>query len=637
MHPFIEEALKKGSEPNREYLKLLIAMDKEKGHTPNNNSVYHEIARLELEIGPASEENLKKSMETIYKRTDCYDFILPGFIFLMFKYSGSPFLSDAIKQEMKDLILGSKYWIDEGGFENGPCYFTENHQILFHSNEYMAGQLYPDEIFINNNKKGRWHMEHARPFILRWLEWRFKFGFSEWLSNNYYHEDILALANLAVLCNDKEIMRKANMVIDLLFFDMALHTFKGVFGSTHGRAYVREIIGINDSSGVLRSLFLHTGSQPMRFSPAAVLLAVSGYRAKDAIRKIALDESNKEMKQCTSISPEEGREFGADPRDMDNVTLYWGIEAFSHRLVVDNTLSVKCEPGYYLMERAKAYKENFLLCDAANLHTEDDADYTSMTKANLYTYKTKDYMLSCAVDFKKGKFGFQQHIWQASLGGNAIVFTNHPASREYNDRPNWWAGNRILPKAVAYKNVVICMYNTPVSIVPSFTFNTHAYFPQGFMDEVTEKNGWFFGRKDEGYISIRPLSGFVSWADPDPSLYAFMGLEKDADVKPYEINATGRSNVWVCELGSKEDDGSFLQFVEKMSVSNFSGDVFNVTFDSPSQGRMIAGWNLPLKVKGIEVMKGDFKRYENPFCKAERGTRQMDIAYGNDSLELIFE
>jgi hypothetical protein len=35
--------------------------------------------------------------------------------------------------------------------KNGVCYFTENHQALFASCEYIAGQLYPDETFANNN------------------------------------------------------------------------------------------------------------------------------------------------------------------------------------------------------------------------------------------------------------------------------------------------------------------------------------------------------------------------------------------------------------------------------------------------------------------------------------------------------
>ena len=32
---------------------------------------------------------------------------------------------------------------------------TENHQIMFATNAYLAGQIYPDRIFTNSNQTGR--------------------------------------------------------------------------------------------------------------------------------------------------------------------------------------------------------------------------------------------------------------------------------------------------------------------------------------------------------------------------------------------------------------------------------------------------------------------------------------------------
>lgn len=647
MQTFYEQALRKGENPNEAYLKLLLTVEREKGHTANISSIYLEIARLELGkrgLGntPVNADNFKASIEYIYTRADCFDFILPGFIFMMKHYSSSPQLPDVLADEAKNMILGCKYWIDEGGSEKSPCYFTENHQILFHSNEYMAGSLYPDEIFVNNGQTGSWHKAHARPYILRWLDWRFRFGFCEWLSNTYYHEDLLAITPL-MECDDEEIRTKAAMVADLIFFDMAVNSFKGILGSTHGRAYCANICSKTDGSFVLRGLFLNQGDQPLTQNSASILLAAMDYHASKSVYEAAQSEEIIENRQCMSMNPEEGKLLGVDPKDPENLTFYWGMQAFSHRMVVDNTLAIQSSPDYYLKERATAYKENFDLCDAAGAYTDPDADYTSMPKVNIYTYKTKDTMLSCAQDFKKGKYGFQQHIWQASLGGQAIVYTTHPGTREYNDRPNCWAGNRILPKAVGFKNVLICMYNTPVSMVPVFVHSTHAYFPQEFMDETTEKNGWYFGRKQDGYVALRALSGNGTWVDADPAFYPFMSVEpkdkdgKDVKIKPYEISANGRSNVWVCEMGSKSESGSFAQFIENQSAAELTGDVFGMTYCSPSLGAVTAGWNLPLTVAGENVYLGDYPRYDNPFCNALRAEQAMEITGGDSRLSLDFE
>ncbi|MBQ3141794.1 MAG: hypothetical protein IJC25_07520, partial [Clostridia bacterium] len=335
--------------------------------------------------------------------------------------------------------------------------------------------------------------------------------------------------------------------------------------------------------------------------------------------------------------PEEAAAFGYDPKKPENLFLFWGMQAFSHRLVVDNTLAIPSNPGYYLKERARAYKENFELCDKAGLHTDDDCDYTSMPQADIYTYKTDDYMLSVAQDFKKGKFGFQQHIWQATLGGKALVFTNHPGNPDYNSRPNRWAGNKNLPKAYGYRNVVICMYNTDVRLCPDFVHYTHAYFPQEFMDEVVERNGWYFGRKGDSYVALTVMSKNAVWGTPDKAFYPNMGItDKSADIKPYELAANGRSNVWVCEAGCKKDNGSFEQFVASFEKASLTGDVFALSYKSPSQGRISTGWTLPLTVKGRTVTTNDYPRYDCRFVKAKAGARSMKISDGVHTLALDF-
>ncbi|MBN1624346.1 MAG: hypothetical protein JW903_08245 [Clostridia bacterium] len=645
MHPFVE--MNQGTGLNQAYLDLIVN-GSEKDRKAGNNSIYRELARLELlsrgvECEPFHEENFRSSIKSIYDRTDCFDFVLPGFIYMMTKYGDSPAIPKELRDEAKEMILGCKYWIDEGGPEKSPCYFTENHQMLYHSNEYIAGQLYPDEIFTNNGQTGKWHMEHARPFVLRWLKWRFRFGFCEWLSNNYYHEDMLSISLLYCFAKDEEIKTKAAMIMDLIFFDMALNSYKGVFGSSHGRTYCQNITNTRDGSFVLRSLFLGIGDEPLTISAAAVQLACNGYSVAAPIKKCALDSRTYENIQCMSMNAEEGAALGVDPLDYDNVTYFWGMGSNNHRLVVDNTLKTKAAPGYYAIERAKAMKEHYDLCEAQNIPYDKDGDYTSRPKADLYSYKTKDYMLACVQDHKKGKYGFQAHIWQATLGGRAVVFSNHPATEEYNGRPNKWAGNRINPKTVQHKNVVISMYNTPVDRVPTYTHHTHAYISQEFLDEIVEKDGWVFGRKENGFFAIRPLSGYTSWAPADPAYNPYMGLNKEDDegnpiiVKDYEYIATGRSNVWVCEMGSESEHGSFDVFIKRFESAKLEGDVFGFRYVSPSLGEMETGWSRPFIVSGKEIRTDYQVRYDNPWCRADRGVLDIEISDGDNTLKLNFD
>lgn len=639
---------------NQAYLDMLVSKDQPgsayaKQQSASLAGIFLELAKLcyAKEKGidvPFDPSRLDPAQEIILKRSDCYDFYLSGYILMHGLYADR--LPKDQAERVRGIVLGAKYWIDEGGEESSPCYFTENHQMLHHTNEYLAGQYFMEDIFTNNGKSGAWHKEHAKVHLLRWLEWRTRLGYSEWCSNTYYHEDFQVLAALACFAKDEEVAKKSAIALDLLLLDMALGTHKNIFGMTHGRAYVHPVVNPQTESvlGIYNQVF---GMGPVAETPwpGCVMAAVGGYEPAAAIAAIAKDTPKAQVHlQGVSLNVEDGKAYGYDPALVENTPLYWGMEGFCHRLVVDQTLSIPCVEGYYLHEKAKAFKANFELCERAGMPAIQDPDYTYMPRADLYTYRTADFMLSSAQDYRPGRFGFQQHVWQATLGGKAVVFTNHPGSNEYGERPNCWMGNRTMPKAVAYQNVQLCLYHIPVEKVPTFTFHTHAYFPTFAFDEVVERGGWIFGRKDKAYVAIRSLDGKPQWGRCDNEFYALIsakdtqGYKDLAERQPkYEIVSVGHDTAWICELGSEETYYTFAVFVDRICKAKVEGDIFNLTYESPLNGTMNIGWTKPLTVEGATINVHDYPRYDTPYCKAPFASRKYSIKAGDHTLELDFD
>ena len=100
-------------------------------------------------------------------------------------------------------------------------------------------------------------------------------------------------------------------------------------------------------------------------------------------------------------------------------------------------------------------------------------------------------------------------------------------------------------------------------------------------------------------------------------------------MRPYELMAPGHANVWVCELGSKAQNGSFTAFTDAFAEDALCGDTFDFSYQSPSQGEMCFGWTRPLTVCGKAVALHDYPRYDNPFCHALFGAQRFDICTGD--------
>ncbi|MEA3224083.1 MAG: hypothetical protein U9P49_13100 [Thermodesulfobacteriota bacterium] len=595
---------------------------------------YYELVRLYREKSPVHEGAIYGALNYINRRYDCSDFVMLGIIRLIYQFKDSKLISKELKEKAEKTVLDFKYWPDEPGIDS-MCWWTENHQIMFSSNEYLAGQLFPDRVFTNSGMRGMEKTARAKKRILGWMDLRFKTGFSEWLSHIYYDEDITPLINLIDFCDDPRIVNGAEIVTDLIIYDMALNSLCGVFGSTHGRSYTREkksalFESTTDTQKLMFGMGIFSGADNM----SAVTIALSEkYRMPRVIYDIATDSSRDEMinKQRMGIRIKEAGRWGLNFKDLESGMIFLSLEAYTHpktfRLVMKMFDEYRWwENQFFTMFKSKKWLIDFLrytgLIKPLAYLLEKDITRNTREEVNIYTYKTPEYMLSSAQDYRKGYGGDQQHIWQATLSPETVCFTTHPGRIE-DTSPGYWVGSGSLPRVAQIENVVIAVYNIstrPGLYLTNKIFFTHAWFPRDKYDEVAQKNGWIFGRKGDGYIALYSQNA-----------YKWQAGGEDAN---REIIADGKKNIWICEMGRKDKDGDFQSFIEKISGSIITFRGLKVFYESPSQGKVEFGWRGPLRQDGKIIEIKDYPRYDNPYSNAEFPPEEIYISSKDSRLRL---
>jgi hypothetical protein len=387
------------------------------------------------------------------------------------------------------------------------------------------------------------------------------------------------------------------------------------------------------------------GTVSEAWSIGAIGLVTSDYQLPRVVRAIGRDTPPEfESREHLGLSVEDAKRHGLDPSDPDDQLFFWGSLVMGHRDVAETALAVcpeRYRPRYAEIEPAVAYHAD----RADDDEYAPDPNNTAMTGADVYTFRVPTYMLSCAQDYRKGKFGFQQHIWQATLDGGALAYTNHPkASAGAADVEAYWGGNGLLPRAAAYRGVLCCLYRVgspphAVPDVPGFDESlaavpyTHAFFPRARFDEVRETDDWVFGRRGGGYVGLTSPQP-TRWADPREVDADVLGRAADAD---YELVAEGKRTAWVCELGNRNQHGSFEAFVHAVADATIEGDATHVRYDSPTLGQVEFAWEGPFVVDGWEVPLDGYPRFDNPYCTAGFDTSRYEISHDGDELVLSFD
>ncbi len=518
-------------------------------------NVFSEIARLVLGERP-DKEVIMETVERINRRGDCSDFYLVGLLGMMHRHSKDVLVPREVRKPLEECILNFRYWMDEPG-DDAMCFWSENHQILFHTCEILAGQLYPERVFTNNGQDGRWHREKGERMALSWLLKRGQGGFREWDSNCYFEQDILALSHLADLAENTAVAELAAVVLDKMLFTIAINSFRGTFGSTHGRTYTPLIKGsrLEATAGISR--------------------------------------------------------------------LMWGMGAFNHHVM--GTVSLACanyELPPIVPDIAAAQPEEFWNRERHAGKLEEWCDLASGEwEVNKVTYKTPDYMLASAQDYRPGAPGTQEHIWQATLSHDAVVFVTHPPcmSEKGAHRPNFWHGNVRLPRVAQWKDVLIAIHRLPANDWLGFT---HAYFPIAAFDEHVIRGRWAFARVGEGYLALTAAQGLTPITRGDNAYR--------------ELRSYGQDNVWLCHMGRAAQDGSFAGFQEKMLNLEMTFNGTSVQCTTLRGDHLAFAWEGPLTLNGREQPITGFRHYENDYCTADLPAEKMEIRFGDYLLRLHF-
>jgi hypothetical protein len=604
-----------------------------------------------------------QELEIYHKRFDSYmeSFKNP--------FACDPRFSLAVAEIIKQALLRFKFWIDEPFICNGidklhkarkerglaekeeMTFWSENHYILFATAEYLAGQLWPGELFIpgkdfqdpqepNGTLIGEQRIARAKPRLLKWLNQRIQLGWSEWNAPGYYTEHAEALYNLVDFCQDEEIWIKANIALDLLIFDVARLSHRGSFGVTGGRAQSKfKVCGWEQSPGDwIEFLFGRRGAFTGDPDTLTMIAAGSSYEIPDVLLEIGADLNENPLIDQSRVSTHfneatryaigasEASGLAAQTAGLnhrialshhngynqadDDTVFWWGRGAYFNKQVVNSSVRLLEKYGLQDTDPFKRYGDLFgegmnvgedllatvgaiggvallggagpagvilgsaagafgisylagkgtlrpaivsgriaastaalmalglpgllLSIPIAGWPFGDDADHaddislfvegSTLSRANLYTWRDRGAMLSSAQDFRPFQFNIQSNFCQATLSTEATVWITTPFSGTIGFDPNhvngpgWWTGYWSSPRVIQFENAAILAFR------PNFTQNrlhanaSHCWFPrQAFLDfvegvkpsnvEGDDDGSWAFGRVVhpdgvEGYIGV---------------------------------------------------------------------------------------------------------------------------------------
>ncbi len=338
---------------------------------------------------------LEVPLRFIEARCDCADFEAVGLMLLWHRVPELRWEPQA-RTAVRAALLGFKYWIDQPGCD-AMCYFTENHQMVWHTAETLVGEAFADEVFTNSGWTGARHAAHGREMAQAWVRRKLTSGFSEFDSNAYLAIDALALVALVDHAADEGLRRSAEALLDKILLTLAANSWRGVHGSAHGRSYTPTLrAACLEETAPIMWFAWGMGALNEATLPATALATSTAYRVPEVVRAIG----------------------ATTDEDWAGSQSYEGEYAFERDLLV------------------RPYASHVLV------------------------HRGPGGMVSSVQDYRVGLPGLQEHVWGITLPDQVQVWATNPAATNHGShtRPSAWVGHRVLPRVRQHHRTVIALH-----------------------------------------------------------------------------------------------------------------------------------------------------------------------------------
>ena len=533
-----------------------------------------------------------------------------------------------------------KYWYTDpqpAGVIDQRYYWSENHRLLYHADEYLAGQAFPNDVFSNDGNTGAWHRDRANGFIDKWLTEKARYGFTEWHSDVYYQKTFDALLTFVEWVNDPVLSRRASMVLDLLLFDIALHIQKGNDGATHGRSYMKDK-SVADRPGHLQPveaavrrhqprLQLHRrpgrdahGPGPAATGCPAVILRVAQSKHTTVDQEhmgVALDAAAPVDPTQTGI---DGHSF-SDPAEVE---FWWEKGAQTAWQTVPLTLDTLDAHRLWDSDFFKPFKPIADLTGgdravAQNLAQSLQAmlGFALLTAVDTYTYRVRlrDALDRAVVPARRPRASSTTSRRRRSTSRRSCSPPTRRTSRSpARSGPTTTAtgpatGACRAPRSTARSRSASTRRSSRTPGPPLTAFRyldyTHAYFPQERFDEVVQQNGWTFGRKGNGYVALwswRPMQ-WRTYTDPGhlhPRAHAAVRPRRAGRRRRRVVHPGGRRHAVrrLRPLPAPRCSQGAISVQPRAAVNGLAGRVRRELRSRPTEGLVQFGTTGALTVQG---------------------------------------
>lgn len=205
------------------------------------DDLYAEIAKMAIgwwsrvEVG-----SIRRAIHAIKTQRSGSVVSLLGVLGMLVRFGDAPEFPNELKAPADDAILGYRFWQDEPG-DDAMDMATEHTRLLFYTCQVLAGQRYPDRVFPNAGETGAGYRRRGEELILDWMRKRATRGFGAWDSDIGFEKMLAGLIHLVEFAETDEVWELAGAMIDKLLYSLAINSYKGVFGGTHGLTEAPQI------------------------------------------------------------------------------------------------------------------------------------------------------------------------------------------------------------------------------------------------------------------------------------------------------------------------------------------------------------------------------------------------------------